>query len=148
MFHTPHTTINIRINFMTVLIIFLIAFLINIIWEFCHCNLYSTCVNWPTKKRILLLFFASLKDALFIVIFYLISIFPFGNENILAIPLSFSYFIILSLLFSFVDEKISIKYKRWEYFSKMPKVFGVGVTPLLELAITGTITFIIVFLIK
>lgn len=131
-----------------ILIIFLISFLINIIWEFCHCRLYLTCINWPPKKRVLLLLFASFKDALFIVIFYLISIFPFGNENILAIPLAFSYFIMLSLFFSFVDEKISIKYKRWEYSLKMPKFFGVGITPLLELAITGTITFIIVFLIK
>lgn len=141
---------------MTVLKIFLISFLINIIWEFYHCKLYSTCLNWTQKKRILLLFYASIKDALLIVTFYLISIFPlvglkkalFGNENILSIPLSFSYFIILSLFFSFVDEKISIKYKRWEYSPKMTKVFGVGITPFLELAATGIITFIIIFLIK
>ena len=124
---------------------FLISFLINIIWEFCHCGLYSTCVNWQSKKRILLLTFASFKDALFIVIFYLISIFSSENKNILEVPLSLFYFIALSLLFSFIDEKLSIKYKRWEYSLKMPKVFGVGITPLLELAITGTITFIIVW---
>ena len=128
-----------------ILKIFLISFLINIIWEFCHCGLYSTCVNWQSKKRILLLTFASFKDALFIVIFYLISIFTSENKNILEVPLSLSYFIALSLLFSFIDEKLSIKYKRWEYSLKMPKVFGVGITPLLELAITGTITFIIVW---
>ncbi|OGZ70336.1 MAG: hypothetical protein A2904_00090 [Candidatus Staskawiczbacteria bacterium RIFCSPLOWO2_01_FULL_33_9] len=128
-----------------ILKIFLISFLINIIWEFCHCGLYSTCVNWQSKKRILLLTFASFKDALFIVIFYLISIFSSENKNILEVPLSLFYFIALSLLFSFIDEKLSIKYKRWEYSLKMPKVFGVGITPLLELAITGTITFIIVW---
>ncbi|MBI1866625.1 MAG: hypothetical protein HY005_02630 [Candidatus Staskawiczbacteria bacterium] len=126
--------------------IFLISFLINIIWEFSHCGLYSTCLNWTPKKRILLLFFASFKDALLIVIFYLIATFPFGNKNILELPLSFYYFIILSLFFSFVDEKISIRYKRWEYSPKMPKAFGVGMTPFLELAVTGIITFVIVFL--
>ena len=130
---------------MAALQIFLISLFINIIWEFSHCQLYSTCLNWAPKKRALLLFYASVKDALFILVFYVISTFPFENKNILETPLALFYFIILSLFFSFVDEKISIKYKRWEYSPKMPKVFNVGITPLLELAVTGIITFVIVF---
>lgn len=54
-------------------------------------------------------------------------------------------FVVLALVAGFCDEKISLKLGRWEYADTMPRVFGVGVTPFLEFAVTGLLTFAIVF---
>lgn len=127
--------------------IFLISFLINLLWEVIHSQLYETCLRLPLKKFIPLIIGASLKDGFWISTFYLISIFILGEINILANPLQLFVFVFLTLLFSYIDEKISIKLKRWEYSKQMPKILGVGITPLLELAITGILTFLYVLLI-
>lgn len=127
--------------------VFLISFLINLLWEVIHSQLYETCLSSPLKKFISLIIAASLKDGFCISLFFLISVFIFGNINILANQSQLSIFLFLALLFSFIDERISLKLRRWQYSKQMPKVLGVGITPLLELAVTGILTFLYVFLI-
>ena len=70
----------------------------------------------------------------------------FGNLNIFENYIQLTVFIILALLFSFIDEKVSLKMKRWSYTKNMPTVLGVGITPLFEVAVTGALTFAAVFL--
>src|SRR3989344_4036202 len=117
--------------------IFIIAFLINLLYEVLHSQLYTTCLKMPLKKYIPLITIASVKDGIWISIFFAVSVLIFKNLIILTNYYQILFFIIIALTFAFIDEKISIKYKRWEYSSQMPKIFGVGITPLLELAITG-----------
>lgn len=126
--------------------IFLTAFLVNLAWEFAHSRLYETCLRLPFKKTIPLLTRASLKDAFWIVLFFLASVIAFKNTNILTNYFQLLSFVFLSATFSFIDEKISLRFKRWEYSKVMPTVLGVGITPLIELAVTGIITFLVVFL--
>lgn len=127
--------------------IFLISFLINLVWEVIHSQLYTTCLKAPLKRFIPLIVGASLKDGFWISLFFGISVYIFGNVNILTNIPQLSFFTFLALIFSFVDEKISLKMKRWEYSKQMPKILGVGITPLLEVAITGILTFLYVFLV-
>jgi len=127
--------------------IFLISFLINLLWEVIHSQLYETCLNLPLKRYIPLIVIASIKDGLWISFFFLISSYLFQNINIVTNYPQLLVFVILSLSFSFIDEKIAIKYKRWKYSKQMPKIFGVGITPLLELAVTGILTFCYIFLV-
>jgi len=126
--------------------IFFVSFLINLLWEVCHSQLYKTCLDLPLKKYIPLIIKASLKDGLWITLFFLITVLIFNNPNILANYLQLSIFVVFCLIFSFADEKISLKLKRWEYSPSMPKILGVGATPLLELAATGILTLFYVFL--
>lgn len=130
----------------TLLHIFLISSLINLVWEVLHSQLYTTCLEMPFKKYPSLIVKQSIKDGLWISLFYLITYSLFKNAEILNNRPQLALFIILSLAFSFVDEKISIKLKRWEYSKQMPIIFGVGLTPLLELAVTGVLTFLYIFL--
>jgi len=123
--------------------IIIVSFVLNIFWELIHSRLYATCLAMPRKKYYKVIIWASIKDSFWIFIFYLITAFIF-NKNILNNYGAIFLFSILCLIFSFVDEKISLKLKRWEYSINMPKIFGVGLTPLLELAITGLITFFII----
>jgi hypothetical protein len=111
-----------------------------------HSQLYTTCLKAKLKNFIPLIVGASLKDGFWISLFFLISVYIFGNITILNNKPQLLLFVILALLFSFIDEKISLKIKRWEYSKQMPKIFGVGITPLLELAVTGILTFVYIFL--
>jgi len=125
--------------------IFITAFLINVCWEIFHSRLYTTCLTMKGGPLMKLLIKMSFKDAFWISLFYVITVFIFQNIFILNNPLQILLFSILALLFSFIDEGISVRLKRWEYSPKMPIIFGVGVTPLFELAVTGLATFIFIF---
>ncbi len=124
---------------------FLVAFALNLLWEFGHCQLYETCRRQSWKQNIPLLIKMSAKDGLFVILFYLAAFWTAGRTDITASPAATALYLTLALTFSFIDERISIKLRRWEYATAMPKVAGVGVTPLLEIAVTGWLAFIVVF---
>lgn len=125
--------------------IFIVSFFLNLLWEVVHSQLYRTCLEAPLKKYIHLIIFASVKDAFFITLFYLISVFIFDNKIILDNPYQILFFVITSLTFSFIDEKVSLKQKRWQYTKEMPTLFWVWITPLVEIAVTWVVCFWWVF---
>lgn len=127
--------------------IFFISFLINVLWEVIHSQLYTTCIESPLKKLIPLIIGASLKDAFWISLFFFVSAWFFENTSILTNTFQLFSFVFLSFSFSFVDEKVSLNMKRWKYSNRMPCIFGVGISPLLELVVTGILTFLYVFLV-
>jgi hypothetical protein len=124
--------------------LFVVSFFLNLLWEILHSSLYTTCNKMPLGKLQRLLTFMSLKDAFWITLFYVISTVLFGSLFIFQNPAQLAFFILLALTFSFIDERISLKMGRWEYAPAMPTFFSIGVTPLLELAVTGTIALAIV----
>ncbi len=101
--------------------IFAVAFILNVVWEFLHVRLYVT----PVTR--LYLVWQSVKDALWITLAYLIA------------P-SVEVFVLILLAFSYVVELHAVHTKRWEYAKEMPRIFGVGLSPLLELVLTGLLT--------
>lgn len=125
--------------------IWLSGFLFNIVWEFNHCQLYLTCLNWTQDYAFKFLVLMSAKDGFFIVLFYLISVYLFKNINILKNKKQILFFVLISLSFAFIDEKISTQLGRWEYNRSMPIILGVGSSPLFEIALTGFLTFLFVF---
>ena len=127
--------------------IFIAAFFLNLLWEVLHSPLYTTCHEMPLGKMQRLLVSMSLKDGFWITLFYWITVLVSGNIYIVEHVAQLTFFAAIALVFSFVDEYISVKKRRWIYADTMPTVLGVGITPLLELVITGVITLSIVFLI-
>lgn len=117
--------------------IFFFGFLLNVVWELAHSVLYATCLKNSHRENVFLLLKMSGKDAGIILLFYLASRFIFGVINLFTHPPALIFFVGMALLFAFVDERISVRRKRWAYAPAMPVLFGVGATPLLELAITG-----------
>jgi hypothetical protein len=128
-----------------ILKIFFFSFLLNVVWELGHSLLYTTCHKCTIIEYRNLMLGQSLKDGFWIIIFYGFTVIIFNNLNILNNPWQLFAFVVLGLLFSFIDEKVSLKLKRWEYTKAMPTLFGAGLTPLLEIAVTGIIAFYIVF---
>lgn len=127
------------------LLIFLLGLGLNLVWEFSHCRLYETCRRQSWRDNAPLLIKMSIKDSLFIILFYLITVWIFGAEDFLNNQAAIAFFMALGLGFSFIDETVSLRLKRWEYAPIMPTVLGVGITPLLEIAVTGLATLFIVF---
>lgn len=126
---------------------FIVGFFLNLLWEVIHSQLYETCCQTQLNQYIPKIINASIKDWFFIMIFTIVSVITFQNVNILSNIYQWVFFAILCLIFSYFDEKISLRYKRWEYTKAMPMIFGVGISPLVEIVITWFFTIFIVSLI-
>lgn len=107
------------------LAIFIVALGINFLYELFHSQLYTTCLKAPLPKYAYLLCKGAIFDAFVITGLYLV----FGAHLI--------SFILACLTVAYLWEWYSLKVKKWEYAPTMPIVLGVGITPLLQLALTG-----------
>ena len=116
--------------------LFLVAFFLNLLYELLHRLLYTTCIEASLKKYIYLILKAAIFDGVIITILYAISYWIFPTYHIVI-------FVLLSLLFAYVWEIYSLKKGKWEYSKNMPKICSIGLTPLLQLAITGVVAIYI-----
>ena len=105
--------------------LFLTALLINLFYELSHSFVYKTCLESSLPKYVYLMVKAAIFDGFAIVLMYYVA-----RGNVIL-------FIIFSLTFAYLWEWYSLKKKKWEYSSKMPIIWGVGATPLFQLALTG-----------
>ena len=123
----------------------ILAFFINLLWELFHRALYKKFAKKKYKQKVQVLLKHSFMDAFSIVAFYSVTAIIYNEKNILSSKHQLLTFIFMVLLFSFFDEKVSVRHNRWSYTKKMPKFLGVGITPILELVVTGLIVFMFVF---
>lgn len=123
--------------------IWLVAFGLNLLWEFGHCRLYETCRRMPWRQLVPLLVRMAGKDGLLIVFFYLAASWLTGSVSVVDSGAALAVFAANSLAFAYIDERVSLRMKRWEYTGAMPTIGGVGVSPLLELVVTGVATLYI-----
>ncbi len=119
------------------IVLWAVAFFLNFFWEVWHSQLYTTCLPLPLPKVIRLLTGMSFRDAVWITLSYALSVWIFGTANPFTNKVQLIVFVVWLLLFSWVAEVWALKNKRWEYAPSMPIVFGVGLSPFVELAITG-----------
>ena len=117
--------------------IFFAAFFINLLYELLHSVLYETCLKAPLKRYIYLILKAAVFDGIAIVALFIIS-YSLVPGYYLAV------FLPASILFAFEWEIYALGGGRWKYSKEMPVIFGVGITPLLQLAFTGVISIYIV----
>lgn len=104
-----------------------------------HSLLYKTCYEVGLKKYVYLIIKGAVFDGFWISLIYSITYITFKNINIFNNYLQLSLFLIIALLFAYAWEIYAIKNKRWEYTSKMPLILNIGLTPLIQLALTGII---------
>ncbi len=119
-----------------ILKLFFIAFFLNLFYELMHSVFYVICLEAPLKKYVHLIVKASIFDGLVICIIYFLSHLLFSSYDII-------FYIIASLLFAYFWEIYSLKAGKWKYTKTMPIIFGCGVTPLMQLNITGIIAICI-----
>ncbi len=107
------------------LAVFILAFVLNWIWEILHSPLY---VHYQSGEiTSFILFRAALGDAAIIAI-------------LLLITQKYKWlFVMLALLVAVVMERWALSTGRWAYTAAMPiiPIIGAGLTPTIQLAITG-----------
>lgn len=116
-------------------IIFLVAFILNFIWEYLHSFLYDNykggLINIPILLR------ASVFDALFIVVIYFLFLnVGFLNKNFWLVP-------IISLTVAIIIEIFALQTGRWAYKEIMPviPVINIGLSPVVQLPILSCLIF-------
>ncbi len=116
----------------------ILSFFLNIVWEYAHAPLYVSYKGGPITHFIL--FHASLGDALLL--------------TLLALPFCFNSFfrtrlwliVPLGLFVAVLVEYYGLQTGRLVYAESMPIVplLKVGLTPFVQLALTGTVSYTIV----
>ncbi len=117
--------------------VFILAFILNWIWEFFHSRLYLHYQNGPITSFIL--FRAALVDALIILILVVVA---------QKFKINKSLFVVLAgLVVAIVVEIWALKTGRWAYNSLMPiiPIIKIGLSPTLQLAMTAFIAQQVVY---
>ena len=120
----------------------LIHLILNLIWEFAHSVLYNDTSGIPKTLHLIT---ASLTDVVWIfLIFAIISLIYKKMDwmNNLK-PSHYILTIVLGVIFSIIIELINLNLGRWSYLETMPTILGIGLSPLLQLAVTGIISLLI-----
>lgn len=117
------------------LLVFAVAFVLNFVWEKLHMRLYNIAAI-PTEPWLILMR-ATFWDATMITSVYLfIDTSSRAKRNIL------SALICLGMAI-FIEQRAMVE-GRWEYLPTMPIVFGMGLSPLIQLPLLAVVTYEIV----
>jgi len=139
-------------SLLILLSVFIVAFFLNLLWEVIHSLLY----DWsavPLENDISFyvgwILLSTLGDGLYIVAIFLINS-TFRKRFSWALnPRKQDYLIIavLGIIFAiFIEVKAQLLGK-WQYTDLMPTIFGIGLTPLIQLALTGILTIFIIHIV-
>lgn len=121
-------------------IIAVLVLVLNLIWEFSHYQLYNDLSSITGAKHLII---ASFGDLLFV--FLILGIISLNVRSIRWIrnPSLKHYlkFVVLAMAVAIAIEVINVRYLgRWSYKNSMPTIFGIGLSPLVQLAVTGVIS--------
>ncbi len=125
--------------------IFFVAFFINLLYELLHSVLYITCLKAPLKKYQYLILKGAVFDGIIIVVIYYATVLVFKNYAIFQNVWQVILFSLINLFFAYGWEIYSLKKKKWGYAKTMPTILGAGVTPTIQLTVTGLLSLYMVF---
>lgn len=137
-----------KITFL-VLSVLIISFFLNFLWEVSHSLLYDWNA-YPLKNNIYFyipkIFFVTLGDVIYTAIIFLVLFILRKNLTFVCSPKKSDYvaLIIFGILLAIFIETKAKLFNLWSYNQYMPQLFGIGLTPLIQLAITSTLTLFIV----
>lgn len=131
------------------IILFLIALVLNIVWEFSHVYLYLPTPSHPWTDRNLMLIGASLWDAGYVLIVFILMVLL--NRNFYWFKKlnykNISFISVLGLITAAWVEIRAIQLDKWAYGPHMPLVpvlgHEIGLTPLIQLVLTSILSFYI-----
>lgn len=124
-----------------IILLFILFFLLNLFWEVAHSPLYDW-DKFPLENNIefyiLRILYSSIWDFIYLsFIFLIISI---KNKNYLWLnkPSKIDYIIVIliGIIIAIIVELRAILTGRWFYNEAMLVLFGIGLTPLVQLSVT------------
>ena len=127
-------------------LIFFFSYVFNFVWESWHGVFLYEKHNISAEEYVLMMNFVSLMDALVILgiyigmSFFLKDFLWLKNLN----KVNSTIFFIVGLLVSAIIEYVLVfKIKLWTYNKDMPTVFGIGLSPLIQLSVTGIVSILV-----
>ncbi len=144
-----HLHLKMNNKFRLLLTVFIVAFFLNLLWE----NLHSLLYGWnkfPLQNDVYFYVYRILRstfiDGILITLIFLINIFLKKDFNWINKPKKRDYYLLafLGLLFAATIEIKSKVFNSWNYNEYMPLIFGIGISPLIQLAVTGILTLKII----
>lgn len=121
-----------------------VSYVLNYIWETVHETFLYEISMLSAKQHALMILEASLDDALIIVCIYLFIAALWRDINWLD-TMNKSQIITAAtagiLAAVFIELRAVIIHNTWSYQPAMPTVFGIGLSPLVQLAVTGPLSF-------
>ena len=117
----------------------LIVLGLNTLWEFSHYRLYIDLTGISPTVHLIL---ASLTDLILILFIFFVNSILNKKINWIENPKKIDYFfiILLGTLIATGIEIYSLSEGRWTYTSSMPTIFGIGISPLVQLSTTAIIS--------
>ncbi len=127
-----------------VVVVALVAWALNVAWEFAQMPLYSAAANAPGHVWMCLR--ASFFDAGYIMLVYVVlAVFHRSMSWVRRITVvDATAVVVFGLIVASVIEWRALATGRWSYGPEMPLVWGVGLTPLVQLALLSLVTFSVV----
>jgi len=120
--------------------IFIFSFLINFFWESIHSAFLYSCCNYLADKYVPIMLYASSIDGLLILLMY--SFISFLQKDILWLKklsnqMLYVFFLSGIIIASIIEYDAIFLRQKWVYSELMPTIFGLGLSPLLQLSLTG-----------
>jgi len=137
---------KVREGILGLLLLFIIGFGLNFIWESYHSIFFFTCCSeMAAPEHLKLMSYVSMIDGLMILLSYgLVSLksgFFWIKERKINNYLAFSS--IALIIAVWIEYKGVYLLKEWSYNEWMPVIFGFGLSPLIQLIITGWLSIIL-----
>lgn len=123
-----------------VLLVFVFSYLLNFVWESFHAVFLYEAHDFNSMKYVLMISYVSAVDGFLILGMYLaVSVLWKDFLWIKQMNKKQNYiFMIFGLIIAAIIEYRAVfLQQRWNYNSFMPTIFGIGLSPLLQLSITG-----------
>lgn len=127
--------------------IFLFAYLLNFSWEAYHAVYLYAEHNLPAEIYVPMLIYVSTMDGLVIIFLYLVlswfykSFIWIGN---LKLKNGAAFFLLGLIVAVIIEYRAVYIHGRWSYNPNMPTVWGIGISPLVQLSLTGLFSLWIV----
>lgn len=124
-------------------VLFALAFLFNFFWEAFHSVYLYKHHNFMALRYFRMLVYVSSIDALFIGIDYIGVATIFRDLRWVRRSWGPAYvvFVVIGVLTAAAVEIRAVYFlHRWQYGPEMPTIFGIGVSPLVQLGLTGLIS--------
>lgn len=120
-------------------VLFIVSYFLNFVWESFHAVFLYEKHDISSRDYVLMMNFVSLLDACVILVMYVVMAAGLKDFDWLRMVNKYTvHFFLLGLGVAYLIEYFMVYVVHgWSYNSNMPLVFNVGLSPLLQLSITG-----------
>jgi len=137
-------TKHLRDSVSTLAVIAVVSFLLNYVWETVHEAFLYKEHSFRAEKYIVMMLYVSTVDASVILGVYL-GVAALWKDILWLRAMKWQQVFTVCFagmaIAAFIEYRSVLVLKEWSYSPLMPTIFGIGVSPLLQLSVTGLLTF-------